>query len=506
MKIVLSFCFMACFWPIHTLFATTNCVQEFIFFGLVGDVFWIGENISGECITSYLHQVHINDSSNELISSSLEECNDWTWLKSGISCMNLEKSIRAKRLTAGWQIEDFTIKNPVSNQRLLDSFLVDCNILEWNEKEGIKGIVLPQIKNRKTQLLYTYPYGLYIDYEINNVYYFPDSKYLLIFTHQPITASGADTLHGFIILRVLETVENTTKKNIFNMLKYITPVSVLFFGETYRETLGEVLDILKGHHDISDKQNLAFTDYKINGYIYRLLHDKESGDKYFEILHNEEKVFTSEMGMSYEINPGDATGNLPLPGKDITGDGIPDLVVEGYSGGAHCCNDYLIFSLGEQFQKIAHLYGGDSSFEFKDIDGDGVYEIIGRDWTFAYWETSFAASPAPEIILYYKDNKYKLACGLMRESHPEFMDKFDKKLEMIKSDPAWTDEVPSSLWGYMLDLIFTGNSKKAYEFFDRAWQGDKEGKKKFIRKFKTQLSKSPYWHKIRKMNRKWDCG
>lgn len=257
----------------------------------------------------------------------------------------------------------------------------------------------------------------------------------------------------------------------------------------------------KEHHDISGKQNLACTDYKINNYIYRLLHDKESGDKYFEILHNEEKVFTSEMGMSYEINTGDAAGNLPLPGKDITGDGIPDLVVEGYSGGAHCCNDYLIFSLGEQFQKIAHLYGGDSSFEFKDIDGDGVYEIIGRDWTFAYWETCFAASPAPEIILYYKDNKYKLVCELMRKSHPEFMDTFAKELERVKSDPAWTDEVPPALWGYMLDLIFTGNRKKAYEFFDRAWQGDKEGKKKFIRKFKTQLSKSPYWREIRKMNR-----
>ena len=267
MKTLLSFCFMACFWPIHTVFATTNCIQEFFFFGLVDDVFWIGENISGECTVSYIHQVHSNDSSNVLVSSSLKEYNDWTWLKNGMGHLNLEKFIRAKRLTAGWQIEDFTIKNPVSNQRLLDSFLEDWNILEWNEKEGIKGIVLPQIKNRKTQLLYTYPSGLYINYEINNVYYFPDSKYLLIFTHQPITAPGADTWHGFMILRVLEAVENRTKNDIFDMLKYITAVSVLFFGETYQETIREALGILKGHHDISDKQNLAFTDYKINGYI-----------------------------------------------------------------------------------------------------------------------------------------------------------------------------------------------------------------------------------------------
>jgi len=205
MKTLLFFCLTACLWPIHNVFATTNCIQEFIFFGLVDDVFWIGENISGECTISYLHQVHINDSSTEMISSSLKEYNDWTWLKNGIGRLNLEKFIRAKKLTAGWQIEDFTIKNPVASQRLLDSFFMDTywNIVEWNEKKGIKGIVLPQIMNKKTQLLYLYPRGLYINYEIKNVYYFPDSKYLLIFTHQPITAPGADSCHGFMIMRVM---------------------------------------------------------------------------------------------------------------------------------------------------------------------------------------------------------------------------------------------------------------------------------------------------------------
>jgi len=255
------------------------------------------------------------------------------------------------------------------------------------------------------------------------------------------------------------------KLHIFNIIKFITIVTVLFFSVTNQETLGWVSGVFKGHHEISHKQNLVFTDYKINDYLYRLLHDEESGYEYFEILQNEGKVFTSEIGMFYGINIGSNNENIPPPGEDITGDGIPDLVVEGYSGGAHCCYDYTIFSLGEQFKIIAHLQGNDSSFEFKDIDGDGVYEIIGRDCTFAYWETYFAASPAPEIILHYKDSKYKLACELMRKSHPELIDEFNEKLEKVISEPAWTTEVPPSLWEYMLDLIYTGNSKIAYNFF-----------------------------------------
>src|ERR1700739_3326002 len=36
---------------------------------------------------------------------------------------------------------------------------------------------------------------------------------------------------------------------------------------------------------------------------------------------------------------------LPVSGEDVNRDGVPDLVVEGFSGGAHCCSTYTIFSL-----------------------------------------------------------------------------------------------------------------------------------------------------------------
>jgi hypothetical protein len=33
---------------------------------------------------------------------------------------------------------------------------------------------------------------------------------------------------------------------------------------------------------------------------------------------------------------------------DLSGDGVPDLALESYSGGAHCCWTYYIISLGEK--------------------------------------------------------------------------------------------------------------------------------------------------------------
>ena len=46
-----------------------------------------------------------------------------------------------------------------------------------------------------------YPEGLYVDYQISKAYYFPGSGYILVFTHQPLIASGNDTMHGFLLFK-----------------------------------------------------------------------------------------------------------------------------------------------------------------------------------------------------------------------------------------------------------------------------------------------------------------
>jgi hypothetical protein len=37
----------------------------------------------------------------------------------------------------------------------------------------------------------------------------------------------------------------------------------------------------------------------------------------------------------------------PITGKDVNGAGCPDAVLVSFSGGAHCCWTYHIFSLGK---------------------------------------------------------------------------------------------------------------------------------------------------------------
>ena len=62
-------------------------------------------------------------------------------------------------------------------------------------------------------------------------------------------------------------------------------------------------------------------------------------------------------------------------GRDITGDGIPELVLVEHHSGTCCGPTYTILSLGEQITKLATIqdYPRGGEFKFQDLDGDGVY-------------------------------------------------------------------------------------------------------------------------------------
>lgn len=203
----------------------------------------------------------------------------------------------------------------------------------------------------------------------------------------------------------------------------------------------------------------------------------------------------------------------PAPGTDINGDGVPEIIVNENTGEWHCCSTYAIFSLGKNLKLIDLLYGEHSYFNFKDLDGDGKYEAIGRDWIFAYWNTSFAGSPAPEVILRWKNGKYRLAEDLMKKPPPDKKEILKiaselKKYVALEEQNEQLSRIPE-WWAVMIKLIYTGNGNMAWEFCDLSWPAPEEKssrkkylkeKKLFLDKFKKQLKKSNYWADLKKMN------
>ncbi len=194
---------------------------------------------------------------------------------------------------------------------------------------------------------------------------------------------------------------------------------------------------------------------------------------------------------------GNSAGPEIKPGTDITGSGQPQVIIGSWSGGAHCCYAFRILQFGKEFKVVARLDAGDSDgAHFEDIDHDGKYEFLSNEWTFAYWRTSFAESPAPEVILRPVTSQngyveYKLALDLMRKPAPSQV-QLDDMIVKIKSDESWKQHVPPALWTAMLDLIYTGHAELAWQVFDRSWPDKKPGKSGFLGAFCERLSDSHY--------------
>ena len=61
---------------------------------------------------------------------------------------------------------------------------------------------------------------------------------------------------------------------------------------------------------------------------------------------------------------------------------------------------------------------------------------------------------------------------------------------------CWYDEetcLPSSVWSYMLDLMFAGHPDEAYDFLNQVWPEGKAGKSNFIHDFERQLKERTIW-------------
>lgn len=251
-----------------------------------------------------------------------------------------------------------------------------------------------------------------------------------------------------------------------------------------------------------------FREIRFREYLIRV---HETGgprmNEKIEILRNGESLFTAEdhRVRAAGLNLGPERPYDPIGvGEDLTGDGQPNLVVELYSGGAHCCDTYLIFEIGDRFLLINRLGTGDYSMRFRDLDDTPGFEIETLDDTFAYWRAPFAGSPAPRVVLAYRDGAYRPAPDLMRRP-PMPAPIRNTRARRIREGGGWDrDELyplDSRLWAVMLDLVYSGNALQAREFLELAWPPNRPGKDLFSDEFfRCKLRHSLYWPVVANMN------
>jgi hypothetical protein len=85
-----------------------------------------------------------------------------------------------------------------------------------------------------------------------------------------------------------------------------------------------------------------------------------------------------------------------------------DVVLDLYSGGAHCCSIEQVYSLGATSTKVVKTERnfGDPGVRLEEIGPGGVTYFVSADDHFAYAFTDFAASGLPIQILSFADGTF----------------------------------------------------------------------------------------------------
>jgi hypothetical protein len=181
---------------------------------------------------------------------------------------------------------------------------------------------------------------------------------------------------------------------------------------------------------------------------------------------------------------------------DLDGDGEPEVIVDLYTGGAHCCYVSRFYRWNGTAYVPSDRNFGDPGYNVADLDGDGVKELITADYRFGYAFSAFAFSLMPVRI-------YDLRAGRWEVVTTRFPDRIRKDARA-----AWKtftkisrqEEPRGAIAAWAADQLMLGKRKSATHTLNRlARQGrlpgdgfPPKGQRKFVRNLLRFLAKRGY--------------
>jgi len=168
------------------------------------------------------------------------------------------------------------------------------------------------------------------------------------------------------------------------------------------------------------------------------------------------------------------------------------LIVEGYSGGAHCCWEHRVMDLSPTYRVIYDSHDWDVGYDLNpvDLDKDGVFEFTQSVMTFDYFYVSHARSYFPKAIF-----KYDKKVGKFLPANRLFPEEVTQNLEVDlaevarlglnvnRSDVYGYEEYVAATLRVFLKRVYAGRETQAWAFFDAEYKLDNK------RKLRADISK-----------------
>ena len=197
-----------------TVFSATLCHQKYEIVGKTegaNGILFIYEHVNGECEGTYFHSVYLNDTLSRIMTTKLGYKDSTRFITGIVDEIPLEKYSIGKTVNNETVINDsIKILPPEKDpdfdylyQELINAATGSGDASNWRRTYPHDYLDHPKISGAKFKFGDYYKKGLYKNYKIKNAVFFRESGYLIIITDQPKECVGADTMHGFLIYKLI---------------------------------------------------------------------------------------------------------------------------------------------------------------------------------------------------------------------------------------------------------------------------------------------------------------
>jgi hypothetical protein len=202
--------------------------------------------------------------------------------------------------------------------------------------------------------------------------------------------------------------------------------------------------------------------------------DSDSDNLHYQIFYN---------GVP-QINSSNFTttiGSVAL--QDLDGNGVSEVIIKTFSGGAHCCTNLNIYTWNnKKFVKAETGFLDGEGGNFQDLNGDEKLEFITYDNSFLYRFSSYASSFPPSRIYAFRNGRFEnVTRKYIKHLKSRAWEMYQTFLQVKKEG----NDVNGILAGYVAQKALLGEFQQAWEFmlanYDRTsdwglsrYKGDRE--------------------------------